>query len=854
MEKYRIFYGMVVLSMLLSSCSLELKSLSYEDYDPGKTSETEEEYWDERVETVTSPPLALKPNVKEFAIMFQNDFQPEGFAYVYGGNTAYKIQPGSSKKSGILACYMDNKEYSGVTIALGAGKNIDLESYRTSGSAGLAFWAKGGKGVRNVYLGLLDDGNDDKKIQTKLMLSDFGTIDTNWHYYMVPIRMFQGRGFFWDASKKAEILGDVDWKRINEVRFSSNKSGNRVTDDEPVVLYVDDVAFVKEIPGYVNPDDYWKNFHADASDLVLHDFEDGDSQWETSIGPKSSVDINVVSAPAGEKKYGKGLAITYQLSDWCDVTSSYTNRDAHVRNWTSHWGIKFDLYTDKAFQPVIVQISDSGNELFFASAGGEKGWTEVIIPFKEFAKFPFYQPDDAVQNGAFDLDAITMIDFKQSGSGATGTYIVDNVTLTNDREAKKRTVAEKMPVTITGSFDTVLTKKIHDGIFGINVTLSDGDLLSDKSVAYVKAVHHAVLRFPGGLRADVDNWKEVLAKKDERIDIDEFLGFCKKTGTIPMITVNFGTGTVKDAADWVRYCNKERKARVKYWEVGNELYGDWHPNYCSAEEYGKRAREYIAAMKQVDSSIVVTVVGVLDGEWNRVVFNDTKDIVDGLNVHHYAQGSGSENDAGLLSSPQALGKIVPDLKKFIAAEGIPGKQYQLWLTEWNSVDFNPGPQSVSIVNALFAADYLGIVATQNIEQASYWNIHDVMTVRGGDYGYLSRTGAPDGDNVPRPSYWAFKMASDALGRGELLKSETGNEYITSYLTNDKGRRCLMIINKYPKTRADVTIAVPGFSGKATVSQLDGANQKQGLGKKAVVVDANTTLALPPYSITTIALQ
>lgn len=845
---------MVLLGVLLASCGLELKSLSYNGSDSRKTAETKEEYWDERVETVVSPPQALKPNVKAVAIMLQNDFQPEGFAYVYGGKTAYKMQPGSSKKSSILACYMDNDDYSGVTIALGAGKSINLESYRTSGSAGLAFWAKGGKGVSKVYLGLLDDESDDKKIQTKLMLSDFGTIDTNWHYYMVPIRTFHGKGLFWEASKKAEILGDVDWKRICEVRFSCNKRENRVAGDEPVALYVDDVAFIKEIPGYVDPDDYWKNFHADAPDLVLHDFEDRDQQWETSVGPKSTVAIEVVPAPAGDKQYGKALAITYQLSDWCDVTSSYTNRDAHVRNWTSYWGIKFDLYTDKAFQPVIVQINDSGNELFFASAGGEKGWNEVIIPFKAFAKFPFYQPDDAVQNGAFDRDAISMIDFKQSGSGTDGTYIIDNVTLTNDRETKKRTVAEKIPVTITGSFDNVLTKKIHDGIFGINVTLSDGDLLGDKSAAYVKSVRHAVLRFPGGLRADVDNWKEVLAKKDERIDIDEYLGFCKKTGTRAMITVNFGTGTVKDAADWVRYCNIERKARVHYWEVGNELYGDWHPNYCSAEAYGKRAREFVVAMKQVDPSIVVTVVGVLDGEWNRVVFNATKDIADGLNVHHYAQGSGSENDAGLLSSPQALGKIIPELKKFIATEGLPGKQYQLWLTEWNSVDFNPGPQSVSIVNALFAADYLGLLATQNIEQASYWNIHDVMTVRGGDYGYLSRTGAPDGDNVPRPSYWAFKMASDALGRGELLKSETGNEYITSYLTEDKGKRCLMIINKYPKTRADVAIAVPGFSGKVTVSQLDEANQQQGPGKKTVVIDAKTTLALPPYSITTIVLQ
>ena len=51
------------------------------------------------------------------------------------------------------------------------------------------------------------------------------------------------------------------------------------------------------------------------------------------------------------------------------------------------------------------------------------------------------------------------------------------------------------------------------------------------------------------MRADEDHWKEVLAKKDHHVDIDEFLDFCKQTGTEPMITVNFGTGTPQEAAD-----------------------------------------------------------------------------------------------------------------------------------------------------------------------------------------------------------------------------------------------------------------------------------------------------------------
>lgn len=338
------------------------------------------------------------------------------------------------------------------------------------------------------------------------------------------------------------------------------------------------------------------------------------------------------------------------------------------------------------------------------------------------------------------------------------------------------------------------------------------------------------------------------------VDIDEFLDFCKKSGTTPMITVNFGTGTPEEAADWVRHTNVEKKANVKYWEIGNELYGDWHANHCTAQEYGKRAREFITAMKAVDSSITVTVVWMLEGDWNKSVFELTKDIADGVNVHHYPQGTGEENDAGLLSAPQTLDQILPTVVKQVKEFGDTARKYEIWLTEWNSVDFKPGPQTLSIVNALFVADYLGTLTKHNIEQASYWDIHNDITEQGGDYGYLSRTGAPDGDNVTRPSYWSFKLASESLGRGSLLESGTGNDNVTSYFSDDKGKKSLMLINKYPETRAEITISIPDFAGKATLKQLRSDNAKAGPEIKTIEVKKDMKIILPAYSITTISLN
>jgi len=823
-------------------------------------------YWDERVEVLDDIPVASKPDVKEFAkVMVKGDPAAGGFAYVYGGKTAYTSQK-TKNGSSVFANYIDGTEYSGVTVSLGDGKYVNLANARTAKSAGIAFWARGGPNVTTVALGLLDnqgknDAGAEMKTQTKLLIGDYGKIEEQWKYYMVPIRSFLDNGLYWDDTKNAEISNKIDWSKIQEVRFSIGKAENKVPPGEPVAFYVSDISFIEEIPGYVNPEDYWNAFKSNAPEVKLHDYEtEGDQKWESSKGPKSEVEFKYgeSGAPNGGKS---ALHITYRLNDWVDVLFNYKNNDrpAAHRDWTKHWGLKFDFYTDKPYQPITVQVQDAGNEIFVAASGGNKGWNEVIVPFKNFSKFPYYQPDDAVQNGKFDLEAVHVLDFKPAGEGSRGTYRVDNVRLTNDRVAKVKEDPAKVSVSVKGS-DRVLTQKINPGIFGINVALWDGDLLKPATEKYMKEVNHHVLRYPGGLRADDDHWEEMLKKKDFHVDTDEFTEFLKKMGDVEaMYTVNFGSGTAEEAAKWVAHV-KNKKAPVKLWEIGNELYGNWHPHHCTPDEYGKKAREFAIQMKKADPEAKITAVWMLDGDWNGGVFKHLKDVVDGVNVHHYPQNTGQQNDAGLLAAPQTLNEILPAVRHQIEEFGVSGKKYEIWLTEWNSVDFEPGPQTLTIVNALFVADYLGMLAVHNIEQASYWDVHNDMTPQGGDYGYLSRTGAPDGDNVPRPSYWAFKMASQSLGRGSLLESGTGDDRVTSYLSSDGKKKSLMIVNKYPKTVADITIDIPGFAGKAKklllTSENSGSPGKAGPGPKEESIDVKQgmKLSLPAHSLTTITIE
>ncbi len=826
----------------------------------------EEEYWDDREETLPEITQSEKPDeVKEIKRIF-DDALPSGggFAYVYGGKTAYKIQPTEAEGNNVFACYMDNSDYSGVTLSLGKGNSIDVSDVK-DGRAGLAFWARGGQPeVEEVFVGLLDDESDGKKVQTKLAISDYGNITTDWKYFMIPLKQFNDKGRYWDADKKAEVQGDVEWDKIQEVRFSVNRYGNNVDDSASVDFYIDDLAIIEDVVGWVDPEEYWKDFESDAPDVVLHDFEsEKDRTWETNSGENSDISYEMIT-PDDKERFGSySMKINYELGDYADCMYDYeeNNADMERRDWSNHWGIRFSFYTEKPYQAINLQISDNGDELFFANVGAPRGWSELLIPFKDFDKFPYYQPPDAVENGHFDLDSIVQIDFKPSGEGTKGSFVIDNVKLTNTREIKGREVKEELSFNVSGDPQSVLTDSIHGGLFGINAALWDGDLLKPKTVKYVKAVNHGVLRYPGGLRADEDHWKEVLDKNDWMVDTDEMAEFANKTNDELMITVNFGRGTAEEAADWVKHMNKEINEPVKYWEVGNELYGDWHANQCSAEEYGKRARKFIKAMKEVDPDIKVTVVWRLEGDWNRVVFEHTKDIADGVNVHNYPQHTGEENDHALLASPQQLPDILGGVEKQLEKYGEPDKDYEVWLTEWNSVDFEPGPQTIKPVNGLFLIDYIGMLTRINIEQASYWDIHNNLTPRGGDYGYLTRTGDPKGDNVPRPSYYAFKLVSHSL-RGKLCETDVTAENkddsyrVTAYLAKRKdGAKTLLLVNKMQETKADVNLNIPGFTGEAEVKLYTPEHADEKLVKETIELTGDGDVyTLKPYSAAAITVE
>lgn len=831
-------------------------------------------YWDENNEVVNGPknPEKLDGKAKPIATFYDNGMK--GFSYVYGGLTAQKeIDSKTAGNPNVLAMYIDNNDWSGVTYSLGEGKFIDLSKVRNDG--GLYFWIKGKNGGEKLYIGIMDNQGNDVKSQTKLALNDWIKVSKDWQLVKIPLKKFMDKGKAWDANKQAEVAKDVKWNKIQEIRFSVGKGENAGEPGKPapVTVYIDQITFTSNID-WVDPDKKWDSFKSNAPDLVISDFEGkfATELWEPSTGPKSQLKHSIGKGNLD----GNSLNVEhYLLADWVDVVLDMKkrNREAKYRDWTKHWGIMFDVYSDKAWQSITVQISDDGNEIFVSNTGVPKGRTTVLVPFRSFSKFPYYQPPDAKENGLFDLKSVISLDFKPSGEGTSGNFQVDNIRLTNKRELPKVKRPAVVKGTIKGNFNEVVNPEIAGGIFGINAALWDGDLLEARgaktqTAEYVKRVNHGIIRYPGGLRADDDHWKEILDNKDWMVDTDEFLEWLKKTGADAMFTVNFGSGTAEEAAAWVKHTNVTKKANIKYWEIGNEVYGNWHPYYekygkDGGDIYGKRAREFILAMKKVDPTIKVAVLGVLEGEWNEKVLKHTADVADGIIVHHYPQHFGEENDFALLSSPQTLDKIYERLHNLVKKHSKnKDKQLEIWLTEWNSVDFNPGVQTLSIVNGLFVADYLGMLAQVGADNAQYWDIHNDLTPEGGDYGYLTRSYEEGCGNCPRPSYWAFKMASDAL-RGKLVKTTVEGDkeaMITTYLTQKGNKKSLLVVNKSPYSDYDFKLDIPEFSGKAKMQVLDASTEKLKPGfendpeKKAKAIDVSKGVKVPKRSLVLITVE
>ncbi len=153
---------------------------------------------------------------------------------------------------------------------------------------------------------------------------------------------------------------------------------------------------------------------------------------------------------------------------------------------------------------------------------------------------------------------------------------------------------------------------IPDTAYGLNSAVWDAEMNSSQTQDLLKDADIGMLRYPGGSYGDIYHWQTNTAPGGyvaPGTDFDSFMGTVQKIGAQPILIADYGSATPEEAADWVRYANVTKGYDAKYWEIGNELYGNGHygdgwetdqHDDKSPAAYAHNMVDYVTAMKAVD--------------------------------------------------------------------------------------------------------------------------------------------------------------------------------------------------------------------------------------------------------------
>lgn len=425
---------------------------------------------------------------------------------------------------------------------------------------------------------------------------------------------------------------------------------------------------------------------------------------------------------------------------------------------------------------------------------------------------------------------------------------------------------------------------VSDAAVGVNHAVWDSQLGTNAVADLLKDAGVQLMRYPGGSYSDIYHWRDNTAPGGyvaPNTDFDHFMSGVQRAGAQAMVIANYGSGTPQEAADWVHYANVEKNYGVKYWEIGNEIYGNGH--YGSGWEndehadkspaaYATNVKAYAEAMKAVDPTIKIGVVlttpgnwpdGIVaggdDGTWNKVVLSIAGPSVDFAILHWYPGGS---NGAEALSRTEQVTDIAWATRQQIDKYA-GGRQLGIALTE-----INTGYGQNTQPGALFAADAYASLIAAGVFSVDWWNVHNgmgtVSTVAGhtdyNDFGLLS-SGNCNADNsvcqpplnTPFAPYFGLAMTSKFAGPGDqLIRAGSSNPLVKAHAARRaNGDLSVLLINTDPDNAHTVALNYAGYSPAAAAQVLTFGN-----GDTAIASSSGTATSatLAPYSLTTLILK
>jgi alpha-L-arabinofuranosidase len=419
----------------------------------------------------------------------------------------------------------------------------------------------------------------------------------------------------------------------------------------------------------------------------------------------------------------------------------------------------------------------------------------------------------------------------------------------------------------------------------------------------IKLLKPAFIRWPGGNVAQDYRWFWGVGPRDERVTwtnlswknepepgdfgTDEFIMFARAVGAEPSITVNVegGGATAAEAAAWVEYCNGPATSKygamraanghpapfgVKFWEVGNEIWGDWVRGHSDAATYARNYNRYAQAMRAVDPSIKLIAVGDNDMNWNRTVLREAGNNIDYLAIHHYYGRREMRGDlSNLMARPLFFERFYAQVQQLLSELGL--VRIKLAINEWG-LDL-PTERQYSMEAALYGARLMNVfersgeivemsavsdlvngwpggiiqAGRNSLFVSPIYLVNQLYAEHRGDRLLASRVESPtfntshEGANIP---YLDTTVSRTADGKTIFIKAVNTSRTSALLTTID-------IHGAIPRARAELkTITAPSFNAANDFSRPDAVFVQRRFLPSA----PRFVVTLPKHSVSVIVLR
>jgi alpha-L-arabinofuranosidase len=516
-----------------------------------------------------------------------------------------------------------------------------------------------------------------------------------------------------------------------------------------------------------------------------------------------------------------------------------------------------------------------------------------------------------------------------AGAAPPGTAMAtDRVELTVDAS---RTGA-KIDRNIFGQFAEHLGHGIYEGVWvGPDSTIPNTRGIRNDVVAALRELRVPNVRWPGGCFADEYHWRNGIGPAGRRpatlnpnwggviepntFGTHEFMDFLDQIGSEAFLSVNVGSGTPHEAADWLEYLTtaqptalaKEREANghpapyhLPYLGIGNESWdcgGNMTPDYYLRQLtiYSRFVRNFNPEQQQDGRRMLRIAVGPGgDGprwtEWTDTIMKAWQGHqwswdMEGLSLHNYtvvrwppayaSVGFGEAEYAQILKSTLEMDGLI-STHSAIMDKYDPEKKIALVVDEWGAW-YAPLPGSTpgflvqqnSLRDAILAALNLNIFA-RHADRVRMANIAQMVNV-------LQAMIRTDKEKmVLTPTYHVFRMYvpfQDAtfipvtFDAGTYTHGDITLPRVDAIAARDSaGTLRLALTNVDPSRPVEIAVGLAGISAKAasgetlTAAAVDSVNSFE--APKTVTPEPITatvqgdrlTVTLQPKSVTVLTIE